>query len=692
MEPVLDLDGYQVTDGFFGCPFVDVDEWREVQSPHRFVHGGFEGTDTRFAFYFPPAERYRRRMYQPLAGANAGSEITNTTLIGAATTGGTEMGFRLGGYVVESNMGHIGDVMDPKAGPDPTVYGWRAAAETARFSKFAAAQVLGHPPTYSYVFGGSGGARRSPLCLAYAPGVWDAALPYMGDAMDGDYGDMSRPRGAAPHFSCMFNVQRVLGSKIHGVIDAMAPGGNGDPFEGLGTHQREELANLYRLGYPRGDEFMIAQPMGQIWLWCSMAERLQIDDAEYFERFWTRPGHVGHDFPELVEHDLIDVEASVAQPLNGKALKALLDQPPYEGVEFDQLRNLAGFSPTGARIALAVQLHDVPDGYRLGAGITILTGAAAGRRLFCMAGAGDVFLCSGEGEAANLGFTGVVAGDRVRVDNRAFLAYCYYYRHHHLGYEDYQFMRLDGRPVYEQYPQPEMSPFMGVLHTGRFDGKMLWVHHTHDSSLWPPQGLGMKNNVEREFGTTEATRRFRLRWSENAEHVPPSFAASQPGRANNTWLIDYLPLIEQSLVDLAGWVEQGIEPSGTNFEYLDGKISLPPTAAERGGIQPVVSVTANGSARADVAVGDTVSLEVRAEAPTGTIISASWDYDGSGSYPYTHTEIDGTTSRILLTTNHAFDRPGAYFVTCLVESSADSDPHATSRRLPNLASARVVVS
>jgi diacylglycerol O-acyltransferase / wax synthase len=36
------------------------------------------------------------------------------------------------------------------------------------------------------VFGGSGGARRSPLCLAYAPDVWDAAMPFMSDDVDGD--------------------------------------------------------------------------------------------------------------------------------------------------------------------------------------------------------------------------------------------------------------------------------------------------------------------------------------------------------------------------------------------------------------------------------------------------------------------------------------------------------------------------
>ncbi|MFA7324892.1 MAG: hypothetical protein WC005_11110, partial [Candidatus Nanopelagicales bacterium] len=198
----IDVASYQATDSFFGPPVLDVVEEREQPTPHLYVHGGFETTSTRFSLCFPPTDSYRGRLYQPLEGANAGHESVNTGPLGQVT-GGLEMIFRLGGFAVESNMGHIGDVMDPKAGPDPTIYGWRAAAESARLAKFIATQLYGSAPAYSYVYGGSGGARRSPLCLAYAPDVWDAALPYMGDAQDGDYGDFALLRGATPNFSCM---------------------------------------------------------------------------------------------------------------------------------------------------------------------------------------------------------------------------------------------------------------------------------------------------------------------------------------------------------------------------------------------------------------------------------------------------------------------------------------------------------
>src|ERR1700748_3204993 len=68
--------------------------------------------------------------------------------------------------MAETNMGHIGDDIDAKAGDDPTLYGWRAAAETGRFSKHVAAQVYGSQPHHSYVWGGPGGGRCAPARAA----------------------------------------------------------------------------------------------------------------------------------------------------------------------------------------------------------------------------------------------------------------------------------------------------------------------------------------------------------------------------------------------------------------------------------------------------------------------------------------------------------------------------------------------
>lgn len=686
----LDVTSYSVTDEFFGPPYVDIDEWRDTPTRHRYVHGGFGGTDTRFAFSYPPAESCRGRLYQPLEGANAGHENVAAEPIGAVT-GGVEMVFRLGGYMVETNMGHIGDVKDAKAGDDPSIYGWRAAAESARFSKHLAAQILGTAPAYSYVFGGSGGARRAPLCLAYAPDVWDAAMPFMGDNVDGDYGDWTQPRYATPHFATMFNVQRVLGDRIADVVDAMRPGGSGDPFATLTTHERDQLAELYKLGYPRGDEFMIAQPMGQLWLWCSMAERISREDP-YFQRFWTEPGHVGFDQPELVRADLIDTRTRVKRVLAaGELLSEEFNDPSLTALRL--LANLFASMQNMTATPMVVELEDTLDGYLLGSGIRLIDGAAAGRQLYCMNGVGNLLLLDGEGEASNLRLTGVKPGDSVQFDNRAFLAFCYYARHHLLESPEYDQFRLGSTPIYRQYEQPYLSPFMGVRHTGKFDGKMLWIQHTHDASLWPSHGVGMKNNVEREVGHARSRECFRLRWLQNAEHVPPYMAAPAPDRANTTWLVDYPAHVEQSLIDLADWVERGVEPAETLFELDDGQVILPASAKERGGIQPVVSVTADGAKRVQVRAGTPVRLEVHAEVPprAGGVVSIKWDPDGTGAYPVSG-ETDGSSAEVTHTLQWVYQSPGTYFPTALVESHRDGDVTATSRRIPNLDAARVVVT
>src|SRR3546814_19858366 len=78
-----------------------------------------------------------------------------------------------------------------------------------------------------------------------------------------------------------------------------------------------------------------------------------------------------------------------------------------------------------------------------------------------------------------------------------------------------------------------------------------------------------------------------------------------------------MPSIEQGLADLATWVEKGIPPAETSYSFSDGKVSLPAGAAERGGTQPVVRVTAEGKACLEASVGQHVMLRVEAEAPPG---------------------------------------------------------------------------
>src|SRR5688572_2960822 len=55
---------FTTKDTFFKEPYIDIDEWRNLPVRHRYVHGGFKGTNTRFSFYFPPKEKYQDRFFQ----------------------------------------------------------------------------------------------------------------------------------------------------------------------------------------------------------------------------------------------------------------------------------------------------------------------------------------------------------------------------------------------------------------------------------------------------------------------------------------------------------------------------------------------------------------------------------------------------------------------------------------------------
>src|SRR3546814_2246358 len=45
------------------------------------------------------------------------------------------------------------------------------------------------------------------------------------------------------------------------------------------------------------------------------------EDADYFSAFWSKPGYLGHDSPQLVEKDIIDSKAKVVRVLTARELQ-----------------------------------------------------------------------------------------------------------------------------------------------------------------------------------------------------------------------------------------------------------------------------------------------------------------------------------------------------------------------------------
>lgn len=659
-----------------GKPFVDVDEQRTQPYPHRYVHGGFEGSHTRFSFYFPPKELYKGRFVQFLQGGSGGSEHALTAGLGAPGQEGPgshawffDMAFNeLGAYAVESNQGRFNT--DGMNAGDPVVeYG--ASAESARFSRTLAEEMYGSAPKHGYVGGPSGGGMRSFACIEHASDIYDGTVPYVAVI------------NIANQYSAFPRAVFALGDKINAVIDAVEPGGSGDPFAGLTNDQRDALASAYRAGWPRGAETQM-YPIGVFGYAMHNAAE---NDPGYFKDFWSVTGYLGHDDPQALGGRLVETKARVNRVLHAKevvrpAMMAAMAIDP----EF----------PVGVTL-------DYPHPERLlMSALKFTSGAARGREVWVQGVNGENLTAFREHTPE--AFTGVEPGDELTIDNKNWLAFTYYHRYgtgqtpqarepgtrvlaEHSGFA------VDGVPIYPQRP-----PLRDAVQVkAKFPGKMIMCQGTHDVNVWPttvtPYITMLHNSLGKRYDD-----QIRVWWMENATHGHPAMMAPSftPEKRAGVWmtrLIDYSPIIRQAFRDLVAWVEEEKPaPSSTNYKLNgDNGLVLANTAKARGGIQPVVSAKANGGSRAEVRAGEPVTFEGFGEAPpgSGTVVTAEWDFDGLGTWPHQH-PADGSATAVSAKTTHTFTQPGTYFASFRVGAHRDG---AKRRGAPihNLARVRVVV-
>ncbi len=644
-------------DDFFGPPIIDKDEWRDAPTKHRYVHGGFEGTDTQFAFYFPEESAYEGRFIQFLEGGLGGSEHQGSVF------GALFIAAENKAYYLESNQGHIGNDMSGLK-DDMSILEWRASAQSARFARELAAEMYGEPPHHGYIFGGSGGAMRSVNCIEAGPDIWDGAVPFM----------INRAPLINYHWSIAAWAGNVLGDKVTEVIDAMDAGGSGDPFSVLDTdEQRQALAALYRAGYCRGAESQLtANP-----LWVLGMGQLLINDGTYFDDFWTEPGYEGTDGAPGLQSLLIEEEGKVLEVVKAQDLKTA--QPSGE---MDANFGTIFTAPDQARLGIRIDATGDPSRF-LGAAITFTSGMAKGSKIYCTGSLGNALVTIFD----PVGFRDVEPGDKVIVENRDFAAYLFYHRHA-LDY-NYSTMRhffVDGLPLYVQRPLDFGSL---QIPDGRFKGKMIMLQHAHDRECWPMCAEAYIQDVNRNLGDrTDDT--FRIWWVENAAHIVPL------GKPGLTRLINYGGCYAQAVADLITWVERNEDPpKNTRYDLTsDGLLNMPSAASARMGIQPVVSGWADNKKKAEVKVRQEVNFLGKAETPpgAGTIVSAKWDFDGSGTWPFRDESVDGSMSSIESKTTHAYDAPGTYIATFCASSQREGESDKPLRKVTNLARVRVIVN
>jgi hypothetical protein len=664
-------------DPLFGQPYVDVDEWRDAPVRHRYVHGGFKGTEARFSFYFPPKAQYQGRFFQYVTPVPLSENLAQSD-----SGEGDKIGFSIasGGYFVETNQGGAA-----KPGGDPTIGGYRVSAAAAQYSRIVAAQVYGPHRPYGYIYGGSGGSFRTLACFENTVGVWDGAVPYV----------IGSPMAMPSDFTVRAHALRVLKDKFPAIVDAVDVGGSGDMYAGLNPEEREALAEVTRMGFPPRTWFAHEHlGMGALTV---LFDGVVMADPTYFQDFWTVPGYLGANPPESLRRARIQHGTTIGQVVTaaeaaklGLPLKELAANEPA-GAVGNAWKSL--LDQSAAQGPVGVRLATMPSGNLLGAKLVVRSGAAAGRKLSLGAVAGDFAMIRPIGGAGQI-LKALNAGDDVVVDNSDFLAIQTYHRHQVPTPDFYvwdQFRRPDGAPLYPQRPRL-LGPIMtkatiGALQTGRFRGKMIVVESLMDEDAFPWQADWYRSKVEAALGDG-LDDHFRLWFTDHALHA-------EDGRpAYSTQIVPYIGVLHQALRDLSAWVEKGAAPpASTAYKVVEGQVAVPPTAAERKGVQPVVTVTANGTARAEVAVGQPVEFHAVVEAPpkTGRIVAAAWDFEGRGDFPVS-AQLTTRSSRALLKTTYAFSKPGTYFPVLRATSHRHADAEAPYAKVQNLGRVRVVVT
>ena len=666
-------------DPLFAEPYVDIDEWRDAPVRHRYVHGGFKGTETRFSFYLPPKAQYRGRFFQHITPVPDSENLAQKMPAGPFN----KIGFAIdsGAYFVETNGGGTIDLTrGSNALADPTITAYRANAAAAQFSRVVAMQMYGGKRPYGYAYGGSGGAFRTIGSMENTRGVWDGAVPYVPGSL------MAIPN----MFTVRMQALRVLRDKFPQIIDAMEPGGSGNPYAGLSGYEASVLREVEKMGFPMQTWFGY-RTMG-LHGFAALYGGVKLADPAYFTDFWTKPGYLGHDRPELFEKDRIRFTSTVAQPITAaEAARLRLSDDPFSQADRGGVDTAFKGTPAEAARIVGFRLSEnPPPAYMLGGELAVSSGAARGRTLTLNTlSNGVVMLGVVDPQVA----AAIAPGDTVTVDNSNFLAMETYHRHQVPG-PDFpvwdQFRKADGTPIHPQRPMLLGPLFVqstsGSQMTGKFDGRMIIAASLWDREAMPWQADWYLQRAARNLGPA-ASDRLRIYYTDHALH------GDEPGNAAANRIVPYNGVLQQALRDLSAWVERGeAPPASTAYAIADGKVTVPATAEARRGIQPIVTLRANGAERAEVRVGEKVRLAGTIAVPpgTGSVVAVEWDFAGTGEFVPGKVPARGKRS-LSVETSHAFAAPGTYFVALRGTSQRQGNARTPYARIQNLGRVRVVV-
>jgi hypothetical protein len=643
LEPAVTVTQDSV-DPLFNRPVIEADERREGPIPHRYVRGVFEGTDARFSFYFPGAERYEGRFHHNTYPLATSSDVGPFPIAFEVAQGNLPFTLSSGAYYVQTNNGGA-----YRQG-DWSIAAYRVNAAAAKFSRVVAAGHYGDHRPYGYLYGGSGGCFQTTGAAEHTSGVWDGFMPFVLGVND-----------AVPsNFTTRTHALRILRrrNRFPAILDAIGPGGSGDMYAGLDDEERAALREITLLGFPPR-AWYAHESLGSGYL-ADAAPLIPPLDPSYVDDFWSKPGYLGADPAASIHQARFTYETTVSAVIPG----------PRTSLQLASLPD-----------------HDVRDAY-----LTLLSGEAAGKSLAIITVEGGKLGFARISDAAV--FAAIRPGDKVRIDNSWTLALQTYQRHtlptDETEYGWSQFRGPGGRPLYPQRGNTVANFFTkttaSALLTGRITAKMLMVQTMMDIDAFPWGADWYRATVRSAVGDAFDDR-YALWFIDHAQHDNPQTPLA---RAH---AVGFSGVLQQGLRDLARWVETGVKPSEPRYQVVESQIVLPARAAERLGPQPVVELAADGGARAEVRAGQSVTLTGAIEAPpgAGAVVSAEWDFEGVGSFVPAD-DLGEPRPSVSVSATHVYARAGTYYPVLRGVLQREGNPHSPFGRIENIGRARVVVS
>jgi hypothetical protein len=663
---------------------------------------GLTTTPATFAFYFP-TEGYEGRFYVgPVHQLRLTGEVALPAEVDHAAASGA--------YLMEysPNQDYALTARDAIGGWGNPDSQYRVAAAAAKYSRELAQTIYGyeHRP-YGYYYGGSGGGYMSITNAEHTIGIWDGVLPFV----------MGHPLAIPGNFTARLHALRVLRTrnKWPEVVDAIDPGGSGNPYATLNAVEAAALREATLLGFPQRGWFQHSGLAGGPFF--LVAAYAPIMDPTYAGDFWSLPGYLGTEVSPAgddvraarIEHATTVTAASA--PASVPDYNAL--GPGYNSYMLSQY--VSGPARTVTLASLPAGTHDYTNEFHL----HILTGPGAGKRVkigTVETNTNTITFGGGEDPAVvNM----ISIGDQVSVENSLYLALQTHHRHQVpydtdspggipggsaiYGWD--QFRNPNGTPQFPQRPAPLVGPVgnynsAGSVTTGHFHSqtKVLVAQSVMDidAFAWNADWYRGMVKADKQAQGQSLDDHFRLYYTDHALH--------SGGGGTSTRTVAYTSTLEQGLRDLEAWVERGVPPpASSSYDVVDNAIALKPTAAARKGIQLVPNLTvscgatigcvpkANGK-RVDVAVGQSVTFSAIIQTPPGAgkVVGAEWDFDGEGAVGWTAVPVP-IQETVNVQATQSYSAPGTYFPTLRATSQREGDPVTAYGRIDNIDRVRVVV-